>query len=112
MLAALVASAILAQQPAVNLDNGLGLLRACEDDYQQILCLGYIKGVTDTLDMYTFALERPGLYCAPDGVTMGDYRSIVIEDLRSRRDLWQTPAPVVVLQILRESFPCQATSDE
>lgn len=104
------AAALGVQQPDVSLDTGLGLKRACEDESSQLLCLGYIKGVVDALDIYGAALRQEPLYCLPNTITMGDIRDVVVADLEVRRDLWAGLSLAGMITILRTSFPCPTSA--
>lgn len=109
-LAALAVAAALAGPQEINLDNGLGLLRTCEDENLSLMCLGYLKGVTDAVDVYAMVVGRPSPWCMPDGITLGDMRQVIVEDLRKRRDLWTDMAPAVVAEVLGTNFRCPTSA--
>ena len=105
-LAALSVAAALVSPQAINLDTGLGVLRTCEDEGLRLVCLGYIKGVTDGIQTYSSARGFPAPYCAPAGATMEDFRLVLVEDLRVRRDYWGFIAPAAIVRVLNDAFPC------
>lgn len=109
-LVAIVAAGALFSPQEVSLDNGLGVLRTCEDENLALLCLGYIKGVTDGTSSYALAFGLERAYCAPPNITMGDMRDVIVEDLRERRDYWSFVGTAAVIRVLRDNFPCP-TSD-
>jgi len=72
---------------------------ARDSPYKWGTCFGYINGVAD-------ALVPAGLYCLPAGVKAGqvlDVAKLYIQDHPDKRYL---TAPKVIVDALREKFPC------
>lgn len=122
MTAGLVLLALLAAQnasraPAVRIEPviniGSGLLENCtfdaaasgeaERDYHLGLCIGFIKGVTNTLSE-----QRLGDICPPDDLTNEDLKDVVVAWLRQHPELLSAPAVGAVVSATAEAFPCEA----
>ena len=119
MIGALVFVALVATQtppapsiriePVVNTSSGL--LENCtvdaaasgkaERDYHLGLCIGFIKGVTNTLSE-----QRLGEFCPPDDLTNEDLKDIVVTWLRGHPELLDAPAVGAVVSATTEAFPC------
>lgn len=69
-------------------------------DYQQTARLGgYIVGVYDTLDGVMF--------CAPNGVKVGQLIGMVKQYIRANPSKWNKPASSLVVDALAKDFPCK-----
>ena len=64
----------------------------------QGICMGYITGVADSQAIHI---------CAPGGVTLGQYESIVKKYLDENPAQLHKDADVLVLTALKHAFPCQ-----
>jgi hypothetical protein len=85
---------------------GTKLLLACEGTvYDQLVCIGYIQGVSDTL--LIGQKEYPGsMPCAPAGTTGEQLRLIVIKALHAEPERLHYAAFGLVQGALLRAFPC------
>lgn len=121
MIGGLVFLALVAGQtplePAVQtepvINTGSGLLENCavdpaasgqaERDYHLGLCIGFIKGVTNTLSE-----QRLGEICPPDELTNEGLKDVVVAWLRKHPEFLDAPAVGAVVSATTEAFPCEA----
>ena len=98
-------------EPVIN--TGAGLLENCtvdaaasgqaERDYHLGLCIGLIKGVTNTLSE-----QRLGEICAPYELTNEDLKDAVVAWLRKHPEFLDAPAVGAVVSATTEAYPCEA----
>ena len=98
-------------EPVIN--TGAGLLENCtvdaaasgkpERDYHLGLCIGFIKGVTNTLSE-----QRLGEFCPPDDLTNEGLKDVVVAWLRMHPEFLAAPAVGGVVSATTEAFPCEA----
>lgn len=96
-------------EPVVN--TGAGLLENCtfdaaasnpaEAEFHLGLCIGFIKGVTNT-----WAEQNPGKICPTDNVNNEHLREMVVNWLRAHPEALAAPAVGSVLSATIEAFPC------
>ena len=60
---------------------------------------GFIAGVTES----TF---NTGLYCPPNNIENEQNYAIVANYLKKHPEKWTQPAVIIVLQAMKEAFPC------
>lgn len=120
--ALLAASALMAVQatppvsepkPEPVINTGAGLLENCTYDakasspadleFHLGLCIGFIKGVTNT-----WAEHNPRQVCPPDEVNNDKLRSVVVDWLRLHPEALAAPAVAAVVVATTEAFPCGA----
>lgn len=73
---------------------------AGEEEYHLGLCIGFIKGVTNT-----WAEMHPDQICPPESLTNEDLRAVVIKGLRSAPDDEASGAEAVLASTIA-AFPC------
>ena len=98
-------------EPVIN--TGSGLLANCtvdpaasgqaERDYHLGLCIGFIKGVSNTLSE-----QRLGDICPPDELTNEGLKDVVVTWLQKHPEFLASPAVGAVVSATTEAFPCQA----
>lgn len=98
-------------EPVIN--TGAGLLENCtvdaaasgkaEREYHLGLCIGFIKGVTNTLSE-----QRLGDICPPDDLTNEGLKDVVVAWLRKHPEFLDAPAVGAVVSATTEAFPCEA----
>lgn len=87
--------------------DGNQLWEECDGDLsgQWGLCSGYTAAVIDSHQ----ALMSKGkyLFCAPSDATLRQFRDVVKKHLRDHPQDRHHPAASLVIQALREAFPCK-----
>jgi hypothetical protein len=99
------------REPVIN--TGAGLLENCtfdaaasgqaDGEYHLGLCIGFIKGVTNTV-----AEQKLGGICPPDELTNEGLRDVVVAWLRAHPQFLGAPAVGAVVSATAEAFPCAA----
>jgi hypothetical protein len=103
----LIISSLVAASSAfsqVQFNRGNDLKQVCEQKdnlFSAGFCLGYVIGVSDSLDYQVCAPGGPG------GVTQGQFRDIVVKYLSDNPSQLHLHADILVLTALRQAFPCQ-----
>jgi hypothetical protein len=107
--------------------NTLGeLTQLCQDhakQFEQLECLAYIRGFHDALTLATISalmdateqkatptptnFERFVSNCIPSSVTVGQIQKIIVKYAGDHPELLHREAGVMLLRLLRESFPCK-----
>jgi Rap1a immunity proteins len=112
MILALTASQVSPQRTP-DIRNGNGLLEACGSDEGGLdsgLCVGYIEGATDGLDVANDVLERrygvPRPFCVPAGATVGQRHDIVVKYLKDNPDKRHNESALLIGLALHEAWPC------
>lgn len=100
-------------QPEPVINTGAGLLENCtvddvasgqpERDFHLGLCIGFIKGVTNTLSE-----QRLGEICPPDELTNDGLKDVVVAWLRKHPEFLEAPAVGAVVSATTEAFACKA----
>jgi len=119
LLAALASLAMQAAPPVADsppepvINTGRGLLENCTFDdkasgaadleFHLGLCIGFIKGVTNT-----WAEHNPREICPPDEVDNETLRSVVVNWLQLHPEALDAPAVAAVVVSTTEAFPCSA----
>ena len=91
------------------LESGRGLLEDCEDagsNFNSGYCLGFIHGMCSMHD-YAARKYSARLYCAPDEVTNGQVRRIIIKFLKDHPNRLHETDLILAVDALREAFPCK-----
>lgn len=70
-----------------------------ESRYHTGLFRGYVSGVIDT--------GNDVLFCTPDGVTRGQYIAVVAKYIKEHPEQWNLSASTLVINALRQVFPCK-----
>jgi hypothetical protein len=106
----LIAALALCPRAALALD-GQDLLKKCKDTNvaSQAFCLGYITGISDTLESKSGL--NSSLICRASGVGPDQLRRVVLKFLRSHSE-GHANADSEVGQALIETFPCKDEQDE
>jgi hypothetical protein len=123
LLAAYALIAVQATPPIANsqpepvINTGAGLLENCtvdaaasgkaERDYHLGLCIGFIKGVTNTLSE-----QRLGDICPPDDLTNDGLKDVVVTWLQRHPEFLGAPAVGAVVSATTDAFPCEATPSQ
>lgn len=71
---------------------------ASTSNHQRMLALGYIMGVSDTM--------QGANHCPPENVTAGQLQDMVTNYLNNVPAQRHKTADTIVLQVLRGAFPC------
>lgn len=111
MQAAPQAPPVKPAEPVIN--TGAGLLENCtfdatasgqaEGDFHLGLCIGFIKGVTNTL-----AEQKLVEFCPPGELTNEGLRAVVVTWLRAHPELLESSAVGAVVAATTKAFPCEA----
>lgn len=96
-------------EPVIN--TGAGLLENCtydagasgqaDNEFHVGLCIGFIKGATNT-----WAEHNPREICPPEDLTNDRLREIVVNWLRAHPEALDAPAVAAVIVATTEAFPC------
>lgn len=113
LLAVQAASPEAPREPIIN--TGVGLLENCtvdapdagEAEFHLGLCIGFIKGVTNT-----WVEQRPDGICPPEQLDNQALRDIVVNWLRSHPKALGAPAVGSVVAAVTEAFPCREQVQE
>jgi Rap1a immunity proteins len=113
MLVAVALSSLLAAKAAANYFDGNELLAWCENWHREMdpdddlllggYCGGFVGGVVDTL------VNKPHTFCVPQGpggVSSAQLVEVVKLYLRDHPDNRHLAASLLVMQALKEKFPC------
>ena len=102
-------------EPVIN--TGAGLLENCstdqtassqaERDFHLGLCLGFIKGVTNTL-----AEQELGEICPPDDLTNEKLKEVVVTWLNSNPQFLDAPAVGAVVAATTQAFACESQPND
>lgn len=130
IVVALVATCLAASpglgKEQVRIDNAHGLVRACRGlnaatkpanpramvpvTNELLICLGYMQAVQD----FAVLTDKNGTpvfgACAPPETTLRQMVQSFIKYADSHRDALKGPTAAVVLQSLRDAFPCEPTT--
>lgn len=69
-------------------------------------CHAYLEGVSDTFeDSQGSAAPVTGI-CKPQGVTIGQFREVVLRYIRANPEARSEGGPRIVLAALRGAYPC------
>ena len=85
--------------------TGHRLLNWCRSEQATplwMLCLGYVAGVSDHLAR----VEGAGRYCPPEGISDEEEREIVVAFLDENEELRRNSALDLIVESLREAYPC------
>ena len=96
------------REPIIN--TGIGLLDNCtvdaaavgEAEFHLGLCIGFIKGVTNT-----WVEQKPDGICPPEQLDNQALRDVVVNWLRSHPKSLGAPAVGSVVAAVTEAFPCR-----
>jgi hypothetical protein len=61
--------------------------------------VGFVEGVHDALDRYTF--------CSPPNGALGEVLAVVRSYVKANPEEWHRPAGVLVERALKQAFPCK-----
>ena len=100
-------------EPVIN--TGAGLLENCtyeakasgpaDLEFHTGLCIGFIKGVTNTLSE-----QRLGDFCPPEATTNEDLKVVVVDWLRKHPKVLGEPAVGAVVSAMTEAFSCPSAT--
>lgn len=103
------------REPVIN--TGAGLLENCTVDvaavrqsdveYHLGLCIGFIKGVTNTLSE-----QQLGEICPPEDLTNETLKDVVVAWLRKHPQFQSAPAVGAVVSATTEAFSCESKSPD
>jgi len=85
--------------------NGYELKELCENPKERGLCVGYVTGVADSM-IYE------NIFCTPSSSTHERFTLIVKNYLSEHPGKLHIHAGILVLDALKEAFPCQNTTSE
>jgi hypothetical protein len=99
-------------EPVINTGSGLlenctfGALESGQEDREYHLgqCIGFIKGVTNTL-----AEQQLGEICPPNELTNEELKNVVVAWLRAHPEFLEAPAVGAVVSATTKAFPCQTS---
>jgi hypothetical protein len=99
-----------ARAQRVSATTGNSLLELCEskDVSEQAFCLGYVVGATDVDSMDGAAFPERRRSCAPDNVTNGQQRDIVVKYLKEHPEERHILAAILVVKAMAKAFPCKS----
>jgi len=86
------------------------LLRQCNSSntsMERLTCLTYLNGVLDGAEVMQAYLPKPK-FCLPDeGVSMEQYRRIVVKWLEDRPNVLHESKRIHAVKALVDAFPCK-----
>ena len=85
--------------------NGNELKELCENPKERGLCVGYVNGVADSM-IYE------NIFCVTSSSTHERFTRIVKDYLSEHPDKLHIHAGILVLDALKEAFPCQNTPSD
>ena len=84
--------------------TGDKLYEQCTSSSSSLLCLGYVMGVSDALQMAGLKLN---VFCAPSSVTAHQELAVVVKYLRDHPETWHYSAASDIGVALAMAFPCK-----
>ncbi len=91
-------------------DRAENLLRQCtssDTSSERLVCLSYLNGVLDGAVVMQVYVQKPKL-CLPDeGVSMEQYRRIVVKWLGDRPNVLHESKRIHAVKALIDAFPCK-----
>jgi hypothetical protein len=108
-LATSISSGELSRPP---ISDGNGLLQACAgSDEDQLLCLGYILGVRDTLEQMADLLSQvqkrdARVFCIPSEATKGQMIDLVVKFLRENPEKRHLFSVDLIGLAFQKAWPC------
>lgn len=81
------------------------LPRCTAEDHLE--CIVYLKGFSDMHDIAKILWDTRGVWCAPEAVTYGQLRSVVVKWMRDNPQRLNDAFQVIVTQALADAFPCK-----
>ena len=78
------------------------------------LCMMYIRGVGDGMEMqksyleYTTGAKFQSAYCVPDGVNSQQLVRVVLKYIRNNPDVAHAPTAELIMKSWAVAFPCSA----
>ncbi len=111
LAAILVITVMLASVPALAEDgpaDTAGYLcdQCASTTGNQLYCLGYLKGVLDTVNVEIAAKARTPFYCAQPGTAMSDFKSVWDKYCALHPGDRATRAASAFASAISEAFPC------
>ena len=105
----LAASLLLASRAGATFYTGDALLEQCRGDSEeaQDRCRGYISGVDVTIAAFGRWNLMRNHWCAPEGTTLDELKSIVVKYLAARPAELHVRAAPHVVDALMQAFPCE-----
>jgi hypothetical protein len=111
LLAAFMIEDKPAQAAEMTFDSGNKMLALCESTipFEYGACVGFISGVAL---MVNGASQQGGNFlgwrvCVRNGVTVGQLRDIVVQDLQAHPENRDLGATLLVMRALQATFPCR-----
>jgi hypothetical protein len=86
--------------------TGIGdLITACGINIS--LCNGYIRGVLDGYNWAHAPNTQPVVFCVPPPTSIDEMRQPIVRQLETQRDHPFHNATALMVDVLRENFPCR-----
>jgi hypothetical protein len=91
-----------------NTGSGNGLYESCtsESNFEQGVCLGFVKGFIVAIELGELGREKLFNFCIPPNVTVGQGVDIFVNYLRAHPESRHLPASAILATALIEAFPC------
>lgn len=107
-----LAIALLAHGALTWAGTGNELLSDCEgtDEFNRGWCTGRIVGYTQGLNHGLDLGGSVGLYCLPEGVTLGQLRDVTVKFLNDHPERRHEKDTLLMLDAMSEAFPCPKQS--
>jgi len=70
------------------------------------LCMGFINGAWDTLTLLQESIYGKRIFCAPEGVNLGQVKKIVEKYFNDHPEKMHRESTYLINDSLREAFPC------
>ncbi|WP_367114403.1 Rap1a/Tai family immunity protein [Roseibium sp.] len=95
----------VAQEPSHFFMDGNKLYELCKEDHP--VCIGYLMGLSDLQAVLQRDGHLPKWACTPDNLVTPQLRDIAVKHLETYPNLRHYAAPIIMLSVLRETFPCE-----
>lgn len=88
--------------------TGNYLFQKCQssEPYESMICMSFLRGVREGMDLQKSLSKAPPIFCVPDAVTLGQTKDIFVKHLRDYPgDRHLTGAMLFAVSML-SAFPC------
>ena len=88
-------------------NDGNEILQICQetDSFSIGLCIGYIRGVAATSDLWLISAKVPA--CRPNNVTVKQFRDVVVSYIERHPETRNYSSTALVISAGKEAWKCQ-----